>query len=186
MAIHGPGSGVHFTPGNTGKRTFSYNEKLGLIVGQSITKTPTQAVVTTLLPVDPKLIALTFDDGPDAAYTGQILDILADKNAKATFYVIGRNAFQFPDLLRRIYREGHDIGNHTFSHASLTESGSDRISLELNATQRIFELEIGVRTTLFRPPTAFDNLSYLDESPQLIESATKLGYYLAPLEVDSI
>ena len=176
---------VSASAGNTGKRTLTYNEKLGLIVGQSITKIPTQAVVTTLLPVDPKLIALTFDDGPDAAYTGQILDILADKNAKATFYVIGRNAFQFPDLLRRIYREGHDIGNHTFSHPSLAESGSDRISLELNATQRILESEIGVRTTLFRPPTAFDNLSYLDEFPQLIEAATKLGYYLAPLDVDS-
>jgi peptidoglycan/xylan/chitin deacetylase (PgdA/CDA1 family) len=94
-------------------------------------------VATTLLPVDPKLIALTFDDGPDATYTGRILDILAEKNAKATFYVVGRNAFQYSDLLRRIYREGHDIGNPTFSHPSLTESGSDRISLELNATQPI-------------------------------------------------
>ena len=176
---------VSASPGGTGKRTLTYNEKLGLIIGQSITKVPTQAVVTALLPVDPKLIALTFDDGPDAAYTGRILDILAEKNAKATFYVIGRNAFQLPDLLRRIYREGHDIGNHTFSHPILTESGSDRISLELNATQRILESEIGTRTTLFRPPTAFSNLMYLDESPQLIEVATKLGYYIAPLDVDS-
>jgi peptidoglycan-N-acetylglucosamine deacetylase len=173
------------SPGSTGKRTLTYNERLGLIVGQSISQVPTQTVATTLLPVDPKLIALTFDDGPDAAYTGRILDILAEKNARATFYVVGRNAFQFPDVLRRIYREGHDIGNHTFSHPSLTENGSDRISLELNATQRILESEIGTRTTLFRPPTAFSSLAYLDEFPQLIETATRLGYYIAPLDVDS-
>ena len=87
---------VSASPGHTGKRTLTYNEKLGLVVGQSITKVPTQAVVRALLPVDPKLIALTFDDGPDATYTGKILDILAEKNAKATFYVMGRNAFQLP------------------------------------------------------------------------------------------
>jgi peptidoglycan-N-acetylglucosamine deacetylase len=176
---------VSATPGSTGKRTLTYNEKLGLVVAQSITKVPTRAVATTLLPVDPKLIAITFDDGPDAAYTGRILDILAEKNVKATFYVIGRNAFQLPALLRRIYQEGHDIGNHTFSHPNLAESGSERIALELNATQRILESEIGIRTTLFRPPTAFESLTYLDESPQLIETATKLGYYIAPLDVDS-
>ena len=171
--------------GSTGKRTLTYNEKLGLIVAQSITQVPTQAVVTTFLPVDPKLIAITFDDGPDAAYTGRILDILAEKNVKATFYVIGRNALQLPDLLRRIFEEGHDIGNHTFSHPNLMESGTEWISLELNATQRILESEIGTRTTLFRPPTAFSSLTYIDESPQLIETATKLGYYIAPLDVDS-
>lgn len=176
---------VAASPGGTGKRGLTYNEKIGLIVAQSIAQVPTQAVVTALSPVDPKLIALTFDDGPDATYTGRILDILAEKNARATFYVIGRNAFQLPDLLRRIYKEGHDIGNHTFSHPNFMEIGSDRISLELNATQRILESEIGTRTTLFRPPTAFESLSYLDESPQLIETPTKLGYYIAPLDVDS-
>jgi cellulose synthase/poly-beta-1,6-N-acetylglucosamine synthase-like glycosyltransferase/peptidoglycan/xylan/chitin deacetylase (PgdA/CDA1 family)/spore germination protein YaaH len=176
---------VSALPGGTGKRTLTYNEKLGLVVAQSITQVPTQAVVTALLPVDPKLIAITFDDGPDAAYTGRILDILAEKNVRATFYVIGRNAFQLPNLLRRIYEEGHDIGNHTFSHPNLAESGSERIALELNATQRILESEIGTRTILFRPPTAFESLAYLDESPQLIETATKLGYYIAPLDVDS-
>jgi cellulose synthase/poly-beta-1,6-N-acetylglucosamine synthase-like glycosyltransferase/peptidoglycan/xylan/chitin deacetylase (PgdA/CDA1 family) len=176
---------VSASPGGTGKRTLTYNQKLGLVVAQSITQVPTQAAATTLLPADPKLIAITFDDGPDAAYTGRILDILAEKNVKATFYVIGRNAFRLPDLLRRIYQEGHDIGNHTFSHPNLAESGSERIALELNATQRILESEIGIRTTLFRPPTAFESLTYLDESPQLIETATKLGYYIAPLDVDS-
>jgi cellulose synthase/poly-beta-1,6-N-acetylglucosamine synthase-like glycosyltransferase/peptidoglycan/xylan/chitin deacetylase (PgdA/CDA1 family)/spore germination protein YaaH len=177
---------VSATPGVTGERILTYNQKLGLVVAQSITRVPVQAFVTALSPVDPKLIALTFDDGPSDLHTARILGILAAKHAKATFYIVGRNAFRLPGFLRRMYLEGHDIGNHTFSHPDLAETGSpERIALELNATQRILESETGARTTLFRPSKAFESLTYLDEAPQIIETATRLGYYTAPLDVDS-
>ena len=64
-----------------------------------------------------KIVALTFDDGPNEPYTGQILDLLRKRGAKATFFVVGVNATRHPETLLRIVDEGHAIGNHTWSHA---------------------------------------------------------------------
>ncbi|WP_191970105.1 polysaccharide deacetylase family protein [Methylobacterium planeticum] len=176
---------VSAVPGGPGRRTLVYNERLGLIVGQSVEQAPSQAQVATSYPISQKLVALTFDDGPDPNYTGKILDILREKGARATFYVIGRNAVQSPGFLKRIYDEGHDIGNHTFSHARLMESGRERITVELNMAQRVIEAQTGVRTTLFRPPEAYTSLSFLDTSPLLAEVSTELGYQIGALDADS-
>src|SRR5690606_23326586 len=86
-----------------------------------------------------KLIALTFDDGPSRKFTPKILRILREKNAKATFFVVGANAALEPDILREIYADGHDIGNHTFTHPDLTAAPAAQLDLELNATQRVIE-----------------------------------------------
>ena len=64
-----------------------------------------------------KAVALTFDDGPDPIHTPRILDILAENNIKATFFLIGSKIETYPELVKRIYKEGHIIGNHTFSHS---------------------------------------------------------------------
>ncbi|WP_132253791.1 polysaccharide deacetylase family protein [Methylobacterium segetis] len=176
---------VSATPGGPGKRSFAYNERIGLIVGQSISEAPRQARVATWSPVAKDMVALTFDDGPDPNYTARILDILREKGAKATFYIVGRNAVQVPGLLQRIYDEGHDIGNHTFSHARLMDSGRERIAVELNMAQRVIEAQTGIRTTLFRPPEAYTSLSFLDRSPLLVEVATELGYQIGSLDADS-
>ena len=69
----------------------------------------------------PGKLALTFDDGPDPEWTPQILDILKAKGVKATFFVIGANAESNPDLVQRIVAEGHEVGNHTFTHPNLGE-----------------------------------------------------------------
>src|SRR3954467_9517593 len=129
-------------------RTVSFNDSLGLIVGQSVSRVPHQAQLTEWHPVDPRAVAITFDDGPDPVYTAKILDILAEKGAKATFYVIGRNALRYPELLRRMYDEGHDVGNHSFSHENIFQSSDERIELELNAVQRIFEAQLGINSIL--------------------------------------
>ncbi|GEP05240.1 polysaccharide deacetylase family protein [Methylobacterium oxalidis] len=176
---------VSATPGGAGRRTLAYNERVGLIVGQAIAQAPSQAQVITRSPVAKNLVALTFDDGPDPNYTGRVLDILREKGAKATFYIVGRNALQAPGLLKRIYDEGHDIGNHTFSHPRLMESGRERIAVELNMAQRVIEAQTGVRTTLFRPPQAYTSLAFLDTSPLLVEVATELGYQIGALDADS-
>ena len=67
-------------------------------------------------------IALSFDDGPSPRYTGEILDILKEYNIHATFFLIGENAQRYPELVRRIQSEGHEIGNHTYCHAKLKEN----------------------------------------------------------------
>lgn len=77
-------------------------------------------------------VALTFDDGPDARWTPRLLDILRDRKVRATFFVIGENALRHPELLRRMEREGHAIGNHTYSHAALTKLSAEQIAEEVD------------------------------------------------------
>ena len=101
-------------------------------------------------------VALTFDDGPDPEWTPQILDILKAANVKAAFFVVGKNAENYPGLVRRIVEEGHEIGNHTYYHPNLALCWPEHIRLELNATQLLIESITGRATTLFRPPYAAD------------------------------
>lgn len=97
-------------------------------------------------------IAITFDDGPHPRYTAEILDILAEHGAHATFFIIGDNAKNYPDLLSRIQKEGHEIGNHTYLHRNLQKTTPDIIRKQiLDAEQTILELT-DQRTKLLRPP----------------------------------
>ncbi|HEX3817152.1 MAG TPA: polysaccharide deacetylase family protein, partial [Chthoniobacterales bacterium] len=104
----------------------------------------------------PHQVSLTFDDGPDPKWTPQILDILKAANVKAAFFLVGVNAERYPDLVRRIVAEGHEIGNHTYYHPNLGECWPEHIRLELNATQLLLETITGRSTTLFRPPYGAD------------------------------
>ena len=99
-----------------------------------------------------KRIALTFDDGPVEPFTGQILDVLRAHQVPATFFVCGRNVEKQPELLRRIVAEGHEVGNHTYSHPFLFFKGRRRIADEIDRTQEIIEKTGGVRPRVFRPP----------------------------------
>jgi peptidoglycan-N-acetylglucosamine deacetylase len=104
------------------------------------------------LPAGTNGVALTFDDGPSVPYTGQILDALGERNIKATFFVCGANVERYPDVARRIVREGHAIGNHTYSHPYLYLLGQKRLAEEIDRTQAAIEKITGVRPRLFRPP----------------------------------
>ncbi len=97
-------------------------------------------------------IALTFDDGPSAANTAKILDILEVNGAKATFFVIGRNAAENAQLLRRAASLGCEIGNHTFDHAKLTDLSDETIRRQLEKTDEVVFDAIGVRPKLVRAP----------------------------------
>src|SRR6185369_7789649 len=97
-------------------------------------------------------IALTFDDGPDPAWTPQVLDVLARHHAHATFFVIGSKVNQYPELVRRILAEGNEIGIHTFTHAELIAVTQWRRDLELTLSQNALAGAAGVNTVLLRPP----------------------------------
>jgi peptidoglycan-N-acetylglucosamine deacetylase len=130
------------------------------------------------------MIALTFDDGPDPRWTPAILDILKQENVPATFFIIGKNGQAYPDLVRRIVNEGHEIGNHTFTHPNLGEIPASLTELELNATQRLIESETGRSAVLFRPPYFGD--AEADE-PQEVEpayQAQELGYLVIGVRID--
>ncbi|PYL02650.1 MAG: hypothetical protein DME32_05920 [Verrucomicrobia bacterium] len=101
-------------------------------------------------------VALTFDDGPDPEWTPKILDILKAAKVKAAFFLVGVNAERYPNLVKRIVNEGHEIGNHTYYHPNLALCWPEHVRLELNATQLLIQTLTGRGTTLFRPPYAAD------------------------------
>ncbi len=101
---------------------------------------------------DPSEVILTFDDGPSVPYTGQILDILRAHRIKATFFLCGLNAERYPELVRRIRDEGHEIGNHTWSHPYLYLASRETMAAEIDRTQETLERITGTRPVWFRPP----------------------------------
>ena len=104
------------------------------------------------IPTTEKVVALTFDDGPNEPYyTGQILDLLRERNIKATF-VVGVNATRFPKTLLRIVEEGHAVGNHTWSHTRLSTLPPVWRQTEISHGADVIEALSGSRPRLFRPP----------------------------------
>ncbi len=97
-------------------------------------------------------IALTFDDGPHPSGTPVLLDGLAERNVKVTFFVIGENAVKYPKLLTREAEEGHIIGNHTYSHVDLTKMSQETAECELEKTNAAIEAVTGKETEYMRPP----------------------------------
>ena len=101
---------------------------------------------------DYKLLALTFDDGP-GAYTAELLDALAERDVKATFFVVGTNAERYPELLERMAKEGHQLGNHTYDHAYLTKLSVTGIQDDLNSCRALLASAGGEELTYYvRPP----------------------------------
>ncbi|POY36411.1 glycosyl transferase family 2 [Solitalea longa] len=129
----------------------AYDQKNNLITEQQYQKLPTSYVVKKFGMAN-KQVLLTFDDGPDGQYTPAILDILKKENVPAAFFMIGENAENNIPLVKQIYKEGYEIGNHTFTHPNLALMTPERQRLELNATRRLIECITGHSTVLFRPP----------------------------------
>ena len=99
-----------------------------------------------------KIIALTFDDGPHPKETDEILDVLDKYNIKGTFFVVGKHANWYSEPLKRASKEGHEIGNHTFSHPDISCLSSEDIKREIKECEDTLVKITGKKTTLFRPP----------------------------------
>ncbi|WP_096156698.1 polysaccharide deacetylase family protein [Bacillus sp. FJAT-45066] len=99
-----------------------------------------------------KLVALTFDDGPDDYYTPRMLDVLKEKGVPATFFVVGRQVDAFPQIMKRIVEEGHGIANHTQTHPNLRTQWSSNVRAQVNTTQETMARVVGRRPDIFRPP----------------------------------
>jgi peptidoglycan-N-acetylglucosamine deacetylase len=104
------------------------------------------------LPRGSKQIALTFDDGPNDPHTLNLLEVLAKHNVRATFFLIGCYVRQRPDIVREIRKQGHVIGNHTFSHPFLTFHGGEGIRKEIQQCRDAISDAVGGHSNLFRPP----------------------------------
>jgi cellulose synthase/poly-beta-1,6-N-acetylglucosamine synthase-like glycosyltransferase/peptidoglycan/xylan/chitin deacetylase (PgdA/CDA1 family)/spore germination protein YaaH len=166
-----------------GSRTFETDPQTGDISDEVYTKIPSTYVIRRVGAV-PKTLALTFDDGPDPAYTPAILDILKQKNVKATFFIIGANAEAHPGLVQRIIAEGHEIGNHTFTHPNLAETSPEADRIEYNATQKLVEALTGRRMVLFRPPYLGDAEPVNKDELVPVQIAQDQGYLTIGVHVD--
>jgi cellulose synthase/poly-beta-1,6-N-acetylglucosamine synthase-like glycosyltransferase/spore germination protein YaaH/peptidoglycan/xylan/chitin deacetylase (PgdA/CDA1 family) len=132
----------------------------------------------------PNKVALTFDDGPDPEWTPKILDVLKQKNATATFFLIGIQTDKFSGVARRIYNEGHTIGNHTFTHPDVSNISTAYMKVELNLTERLFASLVGVRTTLMRPPYAIDEEPDTADQVRPLEIPQEMGYITVGNRID--
>ncbi|MCH5260130.1 MAG: polysaccharide deacetylase family protein [Lachnospiraceae bacterium] len=112
---------------------------------------------------DSKKIALTFDDGPHPYYTEQLLDGLKERGVKATFFVLGKHAEQYPELVERMSEEGHLVGNHTYSHMQLNQRNSEAFKEELVKTSRLIEELTGQEVQYVRPPYGTWNKNFEEE-----------------------
>lgn len=167
-----------------GKRTIQMDSH-GLIQNETYSKLPMPLIVARYGKSESKEVVLTFDDGPDPAYTPEILDILNKNRIKGTFFIVGENAMLHPELVKRVHNEGHEIGNHTFTHPDIESITPFQTRMELNANQRLFQGITGHSTTLFRPP--YDADAEPNSSGELLPmlQAQKLGYTMVGELIDS-
>lgn len=102
--------------------------------------------------VESSTVAMTFDDGPHPKLTPKLLDLLKERGIKATFFVIGKNVSEFPDIAKRIVDEGHEIANHSWSHPQLTKLSPTAFAAEIAQTNDAIEKATGIRPVVMRPP----------------------------------
>lgn len=102
-----------------------------------------------------KLVALTFDDGPYSPYTEQMLDVLQEYHVPATFFIVGQNAEKNPELVARIAREGHQLGNHTYHHVDLLKGDRITVAAEIDRTSQVIKAITGTAPHVVRPPHGF-------------------------------
>jgi peptidoglycan/xylan/chitin deacetylase (PgdA/CDA1 family) len=121
--------------------------------GNNTPKTAAEPNVTfNSVHVDGPYIAMTFDDGPSATLTPKLLDLLAAHHIKATFFVIGENVSEHPEIVARAAREGHEIANHSWSHPNLAKLSDEGVRRQLWRTDDAIKSATGTRPTLLRPP----------------------------------
>jgi peptidoglycan/xylan/chitin deacetylase (PgdA/CDA1 family) len=145
---------------------------LGAFLGYELFEQPTNQIFGRTLtqgPSNERVVALTFDDGPNPPYTTQILDVLEKEHVHATFFLVGRAVAAYPDIVRREIRDGDAIGNHTWEHRHLIVMTRTQIHRSLQRTSDAIYHATGVRTNLMRPPFGARDWS-------VMQVARKLGY----------
>lgn len=114
--------------------------------------TPGKANTYAQVHIQGPYLAMTFDDGPSAEYTATLLDELKKRNMKVTFFLVGQNVVDHPDLVKRMVAEGHEVANHSWSHPAFAKMGEAAVRNEIQKTQDAIAAACGVTPTLMRPP----------------------------------
>src|SRR5216684_2960791 len=185
LILEGDGDVWHFTDTpKSGRRSFVYDRASDLITSENYDAYPLSYNIDQLGAADNK-IAITFDDGPDNRWTPKILDTLKEKNVPATFFVIGVAASQWPQIVQREYAEGHEIGNHTYTHPPFDDITKTEIHWQLNLTGQVVGSTIGVKSILFRPPYGIDHQPEYAEEVAQLPLAQDMGYLIIGQKIDA-
>ena len=166
-----------------GERALVYDPDSALVTDEIFHSLPSPYQVAQYGASD-KLIAITFDDGPDPKYTPRMLDILKAEHAPATFFLIGIEAEKYPDLTQRIFDEGHEVGNHTFTHPDISAISPAMMNLEINLTERLFASKLGVKPLFFRPPYSIDQDPETEDEVKPLEFTQDAGYTTVGSKLD--
>jgi peptidoglycan-N-acetylglucosamine deacetylase len=172
---------IEATPGN-GSRTITL-DATGLITDETMDSLPEPYRIGRY-GASPNQVAITFDDGPDPQWTPKMLDVLKREHATATFFLIGNQADKYSSITKRIYAEGNEIGNHTFTHPDISELSKTMVKLELNLTESLFASRLGIRTLLFRPPYSIDAEPDTEDEVRPLEISESLGYIAVGDKID--
>jgi peptidoglycan/xylan/chitin deacetylase (PgdA/CDA1 family) len=185
LTLEGNGDIWHFadTP-KAGRRSFLYDAATDLFTDETYEEFPLSYDIDQIGGTTAKKVVLSFDDGPDPRWTPEILDVLKNKKAPAVFFVVGEAANQHPDILKRAFAEGHEIGNHTFTHPQFDQITKTELRWQLNLTQRLIESTLGAKTILFRPPYGIDHQPEYAEEVALLPVAQDMGYLIVGQRID--
>jgi cellulose synthase/poly-beta-1,6-N-acetylglucosamine synthase-like glycosyltransferase/peptidoglycan/xylan/chitin deacetylase (PgdA/CDA1 family)/spore germination protein YaaH len=169
-----------------GQRNVRVDTTTGFVNGATLVRPPVPYVMarTGGQPRNRHRVALTFDDGPDARWTPMILDTLRSRGVKATFFVVGQNVDTHLRLLQREYAEGHEIGNHTYTHPNMALQGERRDRIEIDATASLVETVINRRIAFFRPPYFGDAEPTTSDELVPVGIASRRNYWTIGLHVD--
>lgn len=171
------------TEPSPGKINLEVDKEEQIITEQHYVELPTKYVIKKYGNVHKEVI-LTFDDGPDPDYTPQILDILKKEKVPAAFFVVGLQAEANLPLLNRIYDEGHEIGNHTFTHPNMAMVSSERAAAEMETTRLLIEATTGRSTVLFRAPYNADAEPTTEAELKPIALSKEQNYYTIGESID--
>ena len=173
---------IEATPGN-GSRAITLDNSTGLITEETMDSLPEPYRIGRY-GASSNQVAITFDDGPDPQWTPRILDVLKREHATATFFLIGNQADKFASVTKRVYDEGNEIGNHTFTHPDISDISKTLVKLELNLTESLFASRLGIRTLLFRPPYSIDAEPDTEDEVRPLEISESLGYIAVGDKID--
>ena len=167
-----------------GRRTVEMDENNFTATDEDMTALP-RPYVAEMYGYHPHELAISFDDGPDPTWTPKILAVLMKYHVPATFMVIGEEALNHPELLEAYYKDGMEVGNHTFTHPDISEISDFQLRSELNLTERLFAAKMGVQTLFFRPPYSIDQEPDTNDQAAPAYRIQKMGYIIVGDKIDT-